>query len=191
MRTTSAVRSSLNEHAAWWPLQVPPLGHGQIQKEDTQQVDEAARVSGTASRNPRVRFFISPDRSATRSVTDGSQSRFSLLIFMTKSTEAGGKTPQETASVPPEAPPAQKQGKPPMWTRTINRVEASVWMHEQPAGPRYVTSISRSYKHNTTGEWKRDHFYDTRDLADVMLAVREASEYIRNMELITEEANKS
>ncbi len=67
----------------------------------------------------------------------------------------------------------------PAWSKSMGRVDASIWRHEQENGVRHTISLSRSYKAGN-GEWRRDHFFDLQDLECVGRLCTDAQEYIQH-----------
>lgn len=101
-----------------------------------------------------------------------------------KSTDEAGTKPAE------QLPAHDASGKRPIWSRSINRVEGSMWKHGQNGDTRYTVSVSRHYLNRRTNEWKRDHYFDRRDLADVVTVCREAEDRILQLEGMTQAAGE-
>jgi len=85
-----------------------------------------------------------------------------------------------------KALPAAKEAatgahKRPVWSRTINPVDCSIWPHDQAEEVRHTIAISRSYKDRKSGEWKRNFYFDYSDLADVKAVCEAAAEEILRM----------
>lgn len=69
--------------------------------------------------------------------------------------------------------PAKKPSKHPIWTRTINRVTASIWPNDK-GDSRHTTAVFRSYFDMKADAWKRVYYYDRADLLDMKIVVDEA-----------------
>jgi hypothetical protein len=95
----------------------------------------------------------------------------------TKDTDVSDRTSEGTASR--EAPRSHDaNAKRPLWSRTFNRVDCSVWGHEQNGEVRFTVSISRSYLEKKSNTWKRNFYFDAQDLVDVKMLCDLAEEYI-------------
>jgi hypothetical protein len=67
----------------------------------------------------------------------------------------------------------------PLWKDQAHRVQGAMWRHSQEDGKtRFTVSISRSYKDKADDEWKNVHYYDEKDLDDVMVMAQTAKEEI-------------
>jgi hypothetical protein len=77
----------------------------------------------------------------------------------------------------------------PVWDDVSNRVKVAIWKHpyvdrknpEMDAW-RFTTAICRSYVDKEDGKWHNVHFYDKRDLQDVIKAAQLALEQIDRLE---------
>ena len=76
-------------------------------------------------------------------------------------------------------------GKRPIWSRTLNRVDGSIWKHDQKGEARYTVAISRSYLEKKTNQWKRSFYFDKNDLQDVRSICNEAEDQILDLEGMT------
>jgi hypothetical protein len=104
---------------------------------------------------------------------------------MTKATLT--KPVRKTAAPAPQAEP-EPNG--PAWKTQHNRVKGAIWRHPQPDGTaRFTVSISRSYKDEKKG-WVNTHFFDQKDLADVVSIASEAQDQILALEGMTTDAGE-
>ena len=102
----------------------------------------------------------------------------SLLPTMSKSNkDVAGTTPAETPAAE-SAGQAKKPDRGPVWDDASNRVKVAVFRHAHDDGKvRYTIGINRSYK-DDAGQWHNTHFFDEKDLPDVIAAVQMATERI-------------
>lgn len=107
----------------------------------------------------------------------------------TRKKEVSGTTPEGNGPTS-AGHSTQAASKRPIWSRTLNRVDCSIWKHDQDNGPRYTISISRSYFHQRSNQWKRDSYFDRRDLVDVIAVCNEAEAHIQSLQSMTEIAGK-
>jgi hypothetical protein len=92
---------------------------------------------------------------------------------------SGSETPEGTA--PKGAKATHGASKLPIWSLTINRVDASIWKYDHEDGATYSIAISRSYFDKKSNEVKRNHYFDLSDLADVRTISATAEEYIHKL----------
>lgn len=103
---------------------------------------------------------------------------------MTKATLS--KPVRKTAASAPQAETSESSG--PIWKTQHNRVQGAMWRHQQPDNKvRYTVSVSRSYKDNDTNQWANTHFFDERDLGDIVIVAHEAQEKILALKEMTTE----
>jgi hypothetical protein len=88
---------------------------------------------------------------------------------------------QAEAPAAPEQHETHEASKRPVWSRSINRVDCSIWEHEQDGKARYTVAISRSYR-DRSNQWKRSYYFDKQDLDDVITVAREASNEMLNLQ---------
>jgi hypothetical protein len=101
---------------------------------------------------------------------------------MTKATVS--KPVTKTAA---SAPQAESESSGPIWKTQNNRVKGAMWRHQQPGDKvRFTVSISRSYK-DEKNAWVNTHFFDERDLRDVVLVANEARDQILGLRGMTTE----
>jgi len=82
-----------------------------------------------------------------------------------------------------EAPQTHEaSGKRPLWSRQLNRVQCSIWKHDQNGRTRYTTLIYRTYLDRRNNEWKRVYYFDKNDLKDVRSVTSEAEDQILRLE---------
>jgi len=110
---------------------------------------------------------------------------------------SGSDSPEGTAA--DAAQPAEQSaatqaheasGKKPIWSRTINRVSASIWAHERDGKTSYSTSINRTYLDRRNNQWKRVSSYDRPDLKDVRTLTTEAEAQILHLEGMVQTAGE-
>lgn len=102
---------------------------------------------------------------------------------MTKATVS--KPVRTTAA---SAPQAESSDALPVWKTQHNRVQGALWRHPQLGGKvRYTVSISRSYKDSETNKWVNVHYFDQRDLRDVITVASEARDQILELDGLTTE----
>lgn len=100
---------------------------------------------------------------------------------MKKNTEdSGAAKPEGTAA--PQQRDRNDSGKKPLWSRSINRVDASVWPHEQNGETRYTIALSRSYFDKKSNQWKRNYYFDRQDLMDLRTLIDEADARVMELE---------
>jgi len=80
----------------------------------------------------------------------------------------------------------QDASKRPIWSRTINRVDCSIWSHDQAAGKRYTVAISRSYLEKRSNQWKHSYYFDKSDLQDVRAVCDAAENELLELEGMTD-----
>jgi hypothetical protein len=86
------------------------------------------------------------------------------------------------------APEAESSG--PVWKTQHNRVKGAMWRHPQPGNKvRFTVSVSRSYKDEKNG-WVNTHFFDQKDLADVVSIAKEAQDQILAFAEMTTESGE-
>lgn len=107
---------------------------------------------------------------------------------MTKATLS--KPVRKTAASAPQAETSESSG--PIWKTQHNRVQGAMWRHQQPDNKmRFTVSVSRSYRDSDTNQWVNTHFFDERDLRDVVTVANEARDHILELESVTIEGNAS
>lgn len=107
---------------------------------------------------------------------------------MTKATPV--KPVRKTAASAPQAETSASSG--PFWKTQHNRVQGAMWRHEQPDNKvRTTISISRSYRDGETNQWVNTHFFDERDLRDVVAVANEARDRILELDTVTPDAGES
>ena len=99
---------------------------------------------------------------------------------MTKATLNKEVSVRKTAASAPKAEISQTQeSSGPIWKTQHNRVQGAMWRHLQPDGKaRFTVSVSRSYKDGDTNKWVNTHFFDERDLGDMVIVAHEAQDKI-------------
>jgi len=80
---------------------------------------------------------------------------------------------KDSASARPENPDEISAKKPsaPLWSDESDsrRVRVAIWSHDQKGGKvRYTISICRSYFDEDDRRWVNTHYFDRRDLEDVI-----------------------
>jgi hypothetical protein len=76
------------------------------------------------------------------------------------------------------AEPETNESSFPLWKEQEHRVKGAVWKRLQNGKPRFTVSISRSFKDKTSDKWKNVHYYDEKDLDDVIVMAQMAKEEI-------------
>ncbi len=94
---------------------------------------------------------------------------------------AGSEKPAEAATDAATSS-HDANGKRPIWSRNINRVNCAVWKHDQEEGTRYTVALYRSYLDRRNNEWKRVYYFDRQDLKDVRAVCNEAEAYIASLD---------
>lgn len=100
--------------------------------------------------------------------------------FMTKaqkSTDVSGTKPEKTATASAEAS-THEASKRPLWSQKLNRVDCSIWEHDQNGESRFTIAISRSYFDRKLNAFKRSFYFDRQDLKDVREVCAKAEEYL-------------
>src|SRR4051794_6569349 len=88
----------------------------------------------------------------------------------TKKMDVAGRKPVESETTDSSLP---------IWKTQHNRVQGAMWKHPQEDGKvRFTISISRSYKDKDDDKWKSVHYFDRKDLKDILSICDEAEEQI-------------
>ena len=86
-------------------------------------------------------------------------------------------TEETTSAMDVSVQTVEPAKKTPYWSdqSASNRVRASLWRHDQKGGKvRYTVALCRSYFDEQEKHWVNTHFFDARDLDDVIALAQEA-----------------